>query len=483
MLNNIRNFSKTMFAKILIAIIIVPFVFWGMGSVFSGGNTNNIAKINNESISTQDFIDYLNSLQIENSYIKENIDKNIIEETLSNLISKNMLALEVKNLNLNVSDKVLNKIIKNNKNFIDEDNKFSRVKYEKFLLSANLTAPQFEYKLRQDELKKKLFNYISGGIKSPLFMTNNTFKEKTKQITIKYINLEKTYKNRDKFSKKEIIDFVEKNKNELKERVISFKYAKITPIELIGDNNFNEQFFKIIDEIENSIAEGANIKQIESKLNIKTLTKENYNINEETINKNDENNNIYKKIFERSKNNIIEILDQNDYFLIYEVYNDEKKVPKLNNLNFKDRIVNLLYNQEKFRINKKLIKDISEKIFSQNEFNDISKKNNVDIKTMDIDSIFDNKKFTTESIKFLYTLNKDNYTLISDEFGNIYLINVVKILEKNISKNTIKFINYVNESNVKIRNEIYSSYDVYLNSKYKIKVNQKTLDRVKNYFK
>ena len=41
MLNSIRNFSKTWFAKILLVIIIIPFVFWGMGGVFSGGNTNN----------------------------------------------------------------------------------------------------------------------------------------------------------------------------------------------------------------------------------------------------------------------------------------------------------------------------------------------------------------------------------------------------------------------------------------------------------
>ena len=50
MLNKLRSFSNTKLAGVLIAIIIVPFVFWGMGSVFSGGNTNNIAKINNEII-------------------------------------------------------------------------------------------------------------------------------------------------------------------------------------------------------------------------------------------------------------------------------------------------------------------------------------------------------------------------------------------------------------------------------------------------
>ena len=86
MLNNIRNFSKTIFAKFLLVIIIVPFVFWGMGGVFSSGNSNNIAKINNQNISTQNFIDFLNLLKIDNSYIKKNIDKNVLEEFLSQLI-------------------------------------------------------------------------------------------------------------------------------------------------------------------------------------------------------------------------------------------------------------------------------------------------------------------------------------------------------------------------------------------------------------
>ena len=60
MLNKLRGFSNTKLAGVLITIIIIPFVFWGMGSVFSGGNSNNVAKINNETISTQDFINYIN---------------------------------------------------------------------------------------------------------------------------------------------------------------------------------------------------------------------------------------------------------------------------------------------------------------------------------------------------------------------------------------------------------------------------------------
>ena len=144
MLNNIRNFSKTIYAKVLIAIIIVPFVFWGMGSVFNSGSSNSIVKINNQNISTQDFIDHLNTLNLNQETIKNNLDKNIIEELLTGLISETLLDMEIKNLKISISDTALATRIKKDKKFIDDDGKFSRIKYEKFLLSNNITATSFE---------------------------------------------------------------------------------------------------------------------------------------------------------------------------------------------------------------------------------------------------------------------------------------------------------------------------------------------------
>ena len=58
-----------------------------------------------------------------------------------------------------ISDKILNKKIKEDKKFFDDNNKFSRIKYEKFLLSSNLIAPEFESRLRENELKNNLFEF------------------------------------------------------------------------------------------------------------------------------------------------------------------------------------------------------------------------------------------------------------------------------------------------------------------------------------
>ena len=104
MLNSFRNFSKSIWAKAVMIIIIIAFVTWGMGGVFSGGNTNTLVKINNINITTQDFIDHKNSLKISDEMIRNNIDKSIIEQILNDLINKKLLLIEIKELNIKIPD-------------------------------------------------------------------------------------------------------------------------------------------------------------------------------------------------------------------------------------------------------------------------------------------------------------------------------------------------------------------------------------------
>ena len=154
MISSFRNFAKTKFAGILVFLMIIPFVFWGMGGMFSSGNTNTIAKINKTNISTQEFIDYINNTGIAEKTIQENLDNNIIEEILSGLVSTTLLDLEIKDNNLIISEKTLLKKIKQNKNFLNDDGDFERIKYEKFLLENNQSAPQFELRLKKENYKK-----------------------------------------------------------------------------------------------------------------------------------------------------------------------------------------------------------------------------------------------------------------------------------------------------------------------------------------
>ena len=76
-----------------------------MGDVFTRGNSNNVTKINNNTISVTDFINHVNETGLNENQIREDIDK-IFLELLSQLISKELMLMEIENLNLNFSDKI-----------------------------------------------------------------------------------------------------------------------------------------------------------------------------------------------------------------------------------------------------------------------------------------------------------------------------------------------------------------------------------------
>ena len=212
MISSFRNFAKTKFAGLLVFIMIIPFVFWGMGGMFSSGNTNTIAKINNKNISTQEYLDHINNSGIPQETIRENLEENIIEELLSTLISTTLLDLEVEDHNLLISVETLLKKIKENKNFHDENGIFQRLKYEKFLLENNQSAPQFEQRLKKRELQKNLFDFIGAGTVSPKFLINKLYVEENMELEIDFINLKSFYKKKDSFTNEELKNFIEENK-------------------------------------------------------------------------------------------------------------------------------------------------------------------------------------------------------------------------------------------------------------------------------
>ena len=80
-------------------------------------------------------------------------------------------------------------------------------------------------------------------------------------------------------------------------------------------------------------------------------------------------------------------------------------------------------------------------------------------------------------------MSKGSYSLIVDKKNNIYLAKIDDVIKKNLGVNNEMIESYRQQSDKKIKNNLYSTYDNLLNEKYKIKINQSTLERVKNYFR
>ena len=87
MLTSIRKFSNTIYAKIFLFIVAIPFIFWGMGNLFQSGNLNTIVEIQKDKISTNEFIEYARI----NSSQEQKLDSKSIDGLLSNFIGNKFI--------------------------------------------------------------------------------------------------------------------------------------------------------------------------------------------------------------------------------------------------------------------------------------------------------------------------------------------------------------------------------------------------------
>ena len=482
MLGSIRNFSKTIYAKILLGVIIVPFVFWGMGSVFRGGNTNVVGKINNHKISTKDFMNHLNSLNLSNEMIKENINNSILEKAVADLVNKKLFLLEMDELNIQISDSSLSKILKKNINFLDENNNFSRIKYEKYLITNNLSATIFEENLRHNEKKRILFNYISAGTYSPFFLVKNTFNNQNKKILIEMINLEKTYKNNTTVTEDEILKFIKNNKDKLKEKKISLNITLLDPMSLVSSKDFNQLFFDKIDEIDNEIVNGIKFNEITNKYKLKTISIDSFN-KKKKIDDLILSDEIINQIINTDKINEVKLMDNGNEYILFNVNKITETLPDTETKEFKNKIIELIVNESKFETNQLLLKKINTKSFNNNDFVNLTKENDIKIEHLEVKNIKDNDFFIKESLNEIFGMPINHYTIATNKNNENFLIFIKNINKIPINKNDKNYSKFYFETGINLKNNIYSTYDHYLNNKYKISMNQQTIDRLKNYFK
>ena len=106
MLTSFRKFSSSIYAKILLGIVVVPFVFWGMGSSFTGGSKNVVVVIDKEKYSIAHFRSFLRSTATKKVEAKD------IDQFLFNFISEKLIEKEIEHFGIKLSDNSLAQLIK-----------------------------------------------------------------------------------------------------------------------------------------------------------------------------------------------------------------------------------------------------------------------------------------------------------------------------------------------------------------------------------
>ena len=142
-------------------------------------------------------------------------------------------------------------------------------------------------------------------------------------------------------------------------------------------------------------------------------------------------------------------------------------------LNFKTKI-------EK---NSSLAKDISLGAFSGNNFKKFADDNGLVVKDYKISNLKQNDIFDEGLVKRIFLTKDGNINLITNStLTKSFLISTKKTEYKQLNKKDNEFEQYQAKARLNLINKIYQSYDENANQKYKVEINQRTIDRVKNSF-
>lgn len=165
MLEAIRERQQSWIAKLILALITVPFALWGVDSYLKqAGSSVAVAKVNSDSITVQQFGKALQNLR---DSMKENSDPNFLENpevrhaVLDKLINARLLAAEVKRGGYMISDEQLSKVIVTMPEF-QKDGQFSQELYDQILTANAMTPSRFEASMRGDLLTQQVRDSIAN---------------------------------------------------------------------------------------------------------------------------------------------------------------------------------------------------------------------------------------------------------------------------------------------------------------------------------
>lgn len=174
MLEIIRDRAQGLIAKIIVALITIPFALWGVDSYIRGGDKADVlAKVDGQNITSQEFGRTLKEQQERmRSAMGERYDPSMMDRpevhqsVLDGLVQQRLLAMEANRAGFNLPDTLLASIIAEIPEF-QQDGKFSQAKYESALRSQEMSPAMFENRLRQNLVIQQLFEGLSHGVAVP----------------------------------------------------------------------------------------------------------------------------------------------------------------------------------------------------------------------------------------------------------------------------------------------------------------------------
>ncbi|MEJ2695512.1 MAG: SurA N-terminal domain-containing protein [Candidatus Sulfobium sp.] len=156
--------EKAKYFYVLFFIVILSFVFWGVGTMDKGKSANVVAEVGSYKISGQEYWrSYENMVRFYQDLYKDKFTdemrNQLKERVLDSMVVNRVLLIAAQENSVSVSDEELNDAIRNDPAF-QRDGRFNLNVYRNRLRLSRISPEEFETAKRQELLARKMRRLI-----------------------------------------------------------------------------------------------------------------------------------------------------------------------------------------------------------------------------------------------------------------------------------------------------------------------------------
>ena len=298
---------------------------------------------------------------------------------------------------------------------------------------------------------------LSGGIVIPKILVEKEFKKENQTKTIQYINLEK-YHSKNQPTEESKRKLYDKNKNVFFTEFKTIRFAEVTPEKISGNKDYDENFFKQLDKIENNVLDGLSFDEAVEQNNLKAVTIKNINAKKEDDKKNkfkDISDKLFQKIYNIKITQSAEIFNIEEKYYLAEVLNVQKKDRKFDDPEVQEALNAQLSFKNKIENNTSIIKDISMGALNKEKFKEFASENKLEIKNYQIKNIKQNEIFSEGIIKRIFLTKDGEIDLITNStLTKSFLVLGIKTNYRELGKDSNEYEQYEAKARLNLINKI-----------------------------
>lgn len=248
MLDSIRNSAQSFGVKVAFGVIILVFVFWGIGNFNDRDYSNVVAMVNGEPIVAQEFEraymgaeEYIlrnNPGMTREQLIKDHLGRQVLRD----LIQAALVQQEARRAGMTATPLELREAVGKMDIFHNEKGSFDPAAYQRYLDNRRISAADYEGRLGNEISSRKIMELITAPVWVDPEEVRKRYDFMTENRGVNYVFVPASdFLDKARVEDKAIEDWYEANKNDFAiPQTVDVSYVVVGPDKLVDPASFQE---------------------------------------------------------------------------------------------------------------------------------------------------------------------------------------------------------------------------------------------------